>query len=326
MISINLDKLNDETNFEWKLRLCNAKLNREIDLDWCEIVEKLGLDIHPDNLRKMAYGYKEYDEYIHGFNGVATTILSISDLHVPFQLDFELLKEYVGKIDILQINGDVVDCQSLSKFLKTYRVSPMEEMIQGRQYLIDLINYIKPKKVICNYGNHDQRLGTYLAKNLDSDILELMPSNSLELIFEDGFRHYDKRTGCKSFYEPICNIFDDIEIKYVNDWKCKINKTWFVHPLAYRSGMLATADKAKDYLQDTDKEPFDCLVMAHTHSVGDSKKGYIRLIEQGAFAKVDEMRYADGRLTKPQKQGFAIICQDKDGYLIQDKTKVVVLN
>ena len=66
--------------------------------------------------------------------------------------------------------------------------------------------------------------------------------------------------------------------------------------------------------------------MAHTHSVGDSEKGYIRLIEQGAFCDVAKMRYSDGRLQKPQKMGFAIICQDKDGNLIKDKTKVVVLD
>lgn len=34
----------------------------------------------------------------------------------------------------------------------------------------------------------------------------------------------------------------------------------------------------------------------------------------------------DGRLTKPQKEGFTIICQDKDGHLIESKTKVVTLN
>lgn len=31
------------------------------------------------------------------------------------------------------------------------------------------------------------------------------------------------------------------------------------------------------------------------------------------------------KLQKPQKSGFAIICQDKDGHLIKDKSKVVVL-
>ena len=32
------------------------------------------------------------------------------------------------------------------------------------------------------------------------------------------------------------------------------------------------------------------------------------------------------RLQKPQKEGFVIICQDKDGNLINEKTKVISLN
>lgn len=43
-MDINLQKLNNETEFEHKVRLCSAKLNREIDLDWQEIVDVLGLD------------------------------------------------------------------------------------------------------------------------------------------------------------------------------------------------------------------------------------------------------------------------------------------
>lgn len=324
----NLHRLDGESDFEWKLRCCLAKKRRETDMDWVEIRDMLGLSITPDQLRKQAVGYEEYDNYINGYNGVATTILSISDLHVPFQLNYEVLEKYRNNMDILQINGDVVDCQALSKFSKQYRISPMEEMIQGRQYLIDLIKYINPKKVVCNYGNHDIRFANYFAKNIDTDILQLQPNTSLELIFEDGFRNYDKLNRTKTWYEPVTSIFEDtgIEVKFVDNWKVKIGKTWFVHPLAYRSNILATADKAKDYLQDTDKESFDCVVMAHTHSVGDSEKGYIRLIEQGAFCNVDKMRYSDGRLQKPQKKGFAIIVQDKNGSLIKDKTKVVVLD
>lgn len=324
----NLHRLDGESDFEWKLRCCLAKKRRETDMDWVEIRDMLGLSITPDQLRKQAVGYEEYDNYINGYNGVATTILSISDLHVPFQLNYEVLEKYRNNMDILQINGDVIDCQALSKFPKQYRISPMEEMIQGRQYLIDLIKYINPKKVVCNYGNHDIRFANYFAKNIDTDILQLQPNTSLELIFEDGFRNYDKLNRTKTWYEPVTSVFEDtgIEVKFVDNWKVKIGKTWFVHPLAYRSNILATADKAKDYLQDTDRESFDCVVMAHTHSVGDSEKGYIRLIEQGAFCNVDKMRYSDGRLQKPQKKGFAIIAQDKNGRLIKDKTKVVVLD
>lgn len=169
----NLHRLDGESDFEWKLRCCLAKKRRETDMDWVEIRDMLGLSITPDQLRKQAVGYEEYDNYINGYNGVATTILSISDLHVPFQLSYEVLEKYRNNMDILQINGDVVDCQALSKFSKQYRISPMEEMIQGRQYLIDLIKYINPKKVVCNYGNHDIRFANYFAKNIDTDILQL---------------------------------------------------------------------------------------------------------------------------------------------------------
>lgn len=172
------------------------------------------------------------------------------------------------------------------------------------------------------------RFANYFAKNIDTDLLQLQPNTSLELIFEDGFRNYDKMNKTKTWYAPLTEVFDGtgIEIQFIDDWKYKIGKTWFVHPLAYRSGILATADKAKDFLQDTERESFDAVVMAHTHSIGDSERGYIRLIEQGAFCDVDRMRYADGKLQKPQKKGFAVICQDKNGNLIKDKTKVISLN
>ncbi len=60
-----------------------------------------------------------------------------------------------GRVDVLQINGDVVDMQAISKFPKAYRLSPMEELISGRQYLIDLIEMLTPKRIVITYGNHD---------------------------------------------------------------------------------------------------------------------------------------------------------------------------
>ena len=142
---MDIQRRENESKFEWELRLCKAKLNKDIDLDWQEIVDLLELNIHYDSLRKMAYGYLKYDDYLNN-NGVATRILSISDTHVPFQLPISTYSEYVGIVDILQLNGDIVDMQQISKFPKAYRVSVMEEMIESRQFMIDLIEYIKPKK------------------------------------------------------------------------------------------------------------------------------------------------------------------------------------
>ena len=67
---MDLKKQENESSFEYKLRLCNAKINKDIDIDWAEIVELLlqyGVIDEPisgDHQRKLGYGYKEYDDYI----------------------------------------------------------------------------------------------------------------------------------------------------------------------------------------------------------------------------------------------------------------------
>lgn len=321
---MDIQKRENESNFEWELRLCNAKLNKEIDEDWAEIVTILGLDIHYDSLRKMAYGYMRYDNYFKN-NGVATRILSVSDQHVPFHLPIEIYRDYVGITDILQLNGDIVDMQAISKFPKSYRVSVMEEIIQGRQFIIDLIEYIKPKKVSINYGNHEIRFQSYLSKNLDSDILELMPKTALELICEDGFNHYDKRSKTKTWYEPLIKVFTDIEVEYTGNWFSQIGETIFCHPLAFSTTILKTAEKAMNWFRN-EGYIFTSLIMAHTHRIGDYKIGNTTIFEQGACCDTSQQHYSEGRLTHSQKEGFIYICQDDNGKLIDNKTQLVRLN
>jgi predicted phosphodiesterase len=313
-----------ESDFEWKLRLCLDKLNKKIDLDWQEIIDILGLDMHPDNLRKTSYGYLEYDNYMKNI-GIATRILSISDTHVPFQLPIETFKDYINQVNILQLNGDLVDMQSISRFPKSYRVSVMEEIILGRQYLIDLIEYIKPKKVIITYGNHDLRFQNYLSKNLDTDLLELMPQTVLDLIFEDSFNHYDKRSKSKVRYEPLKSVFGDIEINYTGNWFCQIGETIFCHPTAYSSGILKTAEKAMYFFRN-EGYSFKSLVMAHTHRIGEYVVGNTTIYEQGTCSDITKQNYNDGKLVNSQKGGFIYMCQDKNGNVIKDKTRLVVLN
>ena len=266
----------------------------------------------------------EYEQR-RGMDNIRTTILSISDLHVPFQLPIELLKDYVDAVDILQINGDVCDNQATSKFPKCYRVSPMDEIIETRQYLIDLINYIRPKKVIVNYGNHDLRFQNYLAKNLDTDILELMPKTSLELMFIDGFNHYNKRELTKVWYPPLKEVIEDAEIVYIDNWYCQIGDAIFCHPLAFSSAMMKTSEKAMLYFRNEGFD-FKVLVMAHTHRSGQYTVGNTTLYEQGAFCDVVKNNYSDGQLRNSQKEGFIYICQDADGNTLKDKTRLIVLN
>lgn len=57
------NRRDNESYFDWKLRLIKAKVDKECDLDWIEIRDLLGEDCHPDTLRKSAVGIIEYDNY-----------------------------------------------------------------------------------------------------------------------------------------------------------------------------------------------------------------------------------------------------------------------
>jgi predicted phosphodiesterase len=260
-----------------------------------------------------------------GDTAVATRILSVSDTHVPFELPIETLSAYKGRVDILQLNGDICDCQAISKFNKVYRVSPMEEIIKARKYVIDMIEYLQPKKVVVTYGNHDLRFQNYIAKNLDNEMAELMPRTSLELIFVDGFFHYDKREGTKSWYTPIKELFPAIEIDYTDNWWTQIGDTIFAHPSAFSSGVLKTAERAMHFFRNEGMQFLE-LVMAHTHRVGEYYIGNTRIIEQGAFSDVSKNNYNNGQLYNSQKEGFVYLCQDINGKTIREKTELVALN
>lgn len=325
----DIKRLENESDFELIKRLVYGKLiDKTLEIPYEDLSELLfgeGNCFNESEVRKRMYGMKRIFEVMElEPNHVTTRILGISDAHVPFNEPITMFQEYVGKTDILVLNGDIIDQQQISKFPKSYRVSVMEELIQGRQYMIDLIEYIKPKKVVVTDGNHEKRFGAYFAKNLDSDILELMPDSAMDLIIESGFNHYNKRDKSKVWYEPLKNVFDDIEIEYSGDWKCKIGKTYFIHPSTYSSGMLKTSEKAINYFLRVDRD-FDTIVMSHVHKLGSYIQGNIYMFEQGCCCDIDKLDYANGKLQYPQQKGFIYVCQNELGELIYEKTKLIEL-
>lgn len=188
-----------------------------------------------------------------------------------------------------------------------------------------MIDFLKPCRVVANFGNHDLRFQSYFAKSLDTDLLELMPKTSLELIFVDGFKHYNKRERTKVEYKPLCDVLDDMEIEYVDNWFCQIGDTIFCHPLAFSSGMMKTSENAMNYFRNEGYD-FKSLCMAHTHRVGQYEVGNTTLYEQGCCCDTKKQHYAEGRLTKSQKEGFLYLCQDAEGKTIKEKTRLVCLN
>ena len=63
-----LKKRDNETNFEWKVRLGVNKVKREVpyvDYDWQELVSILNLECSSDHFRKLSYAYNEYTDYVN---------------------------------------------------------------------------------------------------------------------------------------------------------------------------------------------------------------------------------------------------------------------
>ena len=258
-------------------------------------------------------------------HGVTTRILCLSDFHFPFQLPITTFEDYSNKVDVLVLNGDLLDFYGCSKFPKSYRVSPIEEMVGGRLYIINLIKMLNPKRVIAIDGNHELRLCDYLNKNLDCELNELIPDSSLEYLFIDGFNHYDKRNGTKTWYSPIKEVFKDIEIIYAGNWFYQYDDIIFTHPKAFSSGIMKTTEKAMQWFRN-EGYTFDKLVMAHTHRLGSYKIGNTFLFEQGCCCDTKKLKYSNGKLINTPKEGFLYLCLNKDGSINEDATKLVSLN
>ena len=285
----------------------------------------LGLNISSDQLRKQAVGYYEYDMMINDNKQcVDNRILSISDAHIPFNLPLSIFHEYIDKVDTLVLNGDIEDCQSCSKFPKQYRINMDHEMILTREYIIDLINMIHPTKVIVVKGNHEHRMSRYLTDRLHADILSIMPDSPMELIINKGFHVKDLLNKTETWYAPLYELFreQNIEIIYNGNWWHKIGKTIFAHPLSYSSGMLKTTEKAVNYFLRNDRD-FNCIVLGHTHKLGSYYQGNIKMYEQGCCCDLSKLVYNDGYLTLPNQNGFIYICQDVNGNVISNCTKLI---
>ena len=263
------------------------------------------------------------DDYIHSA-GVGKRILCLSDFHVPFNLPVSAFQNYASMTDILVLNGDIEDCQSISKFNKRYRVNFADEMVATREFLIQLIRLIKPKEVYITKGNHEVRLGRFLSESINDDLFQLMPDTPLDLIINDGFKNRDRYMETETWYAPLVEVFKNIPIHYDNNWWCKVGKTIFCHPMAYSSSIMKTADKAADFFVTIDRD-FDTIVMAHTHKMGAYVTGNIHLYEQGCCCDTNKLNYNDGRLVNPAKNGQIYICQDIDGHLLPNRTRLVEL-
>ena len=121
-------------NFDKVIEACVSKLNRKEpfnNMGWGEIVDYLGLDYHPDNLRKGAYFVKKYNDYL---NSIENNSVSNEELY-----EKNLKKE----IEIKKMATKISDMRNLVNRM-TKEQSRFESMLECARDIAKDFNQSKP--------------------------------------------------------------------------------------------------------------------------------------------------------------------------------------
>jgi len=140
---LDLKRREGENFLDWKYRILESKLNKEVDIDWSELVELLGLESSGDHLRKTAYGSIEAKKHYE-----QKLIDSVQDSHEEILLEIEekkreLFKERVKLQDARRQNRYLDRVEARVEVL-------IEEMLLEAKKLEPLFVGEQPKNIVTN--------------------------------------------------------------------------------------------------------------------------------------------------------------------------------
>ena len=241
-------------------------------------------------------------------------VLSISDMHIPFENPkvIEFLIEKHSDADILVLNGDIFEMYIVSKWPKNKAILLRHEYEIALEWIKLFIN-IFPKVVLVS-GNHEHRLQSYFAANIDPAI-SFMVSDDILTRLKKGYGFDEEGMFCKKFNWENQVSYDGGLLRHYT----VIGKTIFVHPNDFSSVPMRTAiNWANDMIE---REDFECMIMSHTHKSGSYIWRNRLLIEQGCCCVPLDYE-SSGRAKKSlQSYGGAIIYMDREGHVDFDRTK-----
>lgn len=122
-------------------------------------------------------------ERFHILKGKTSRLaVTINDLHIPFESK-KSVKKVLALLEALQpddiiLNGDILDCYSISKHMKRVerKETLQDEFDQGKAFLAKLRMICPNARIRYTIGNHEARLYTYL----NSEAKALAVLNSLK--------------------------------------------------------------------------------------------------------------------------------------------------
>lgn len=185
----------------------------------------------------------------------AIKILCVSDLHFPFHNKkvVEHAIENHSDADILVVNGDIFEGFMVSKWPKKKTILLEWEYKLAAEFLREVAPRFK--HVALTSGNHEYRLNSYFAANVDPGVNFLVCNDILTKL--SGGWDFDEGGEFKKLYN-----FDNVYYKGgLGSWYLKIGKTIFAHPRFFSSVPMRTAIKACEYFKD--REDLQCVVMSH---------------------------------------------------------------
>lgn len=183
-----LNRRNEENDFEYKLRLTMAKLNKEIDLDWHELVELLKLDCSSDHLRKLSYGYKECLEYIEEIkkNNSSDEMLQELDLKI-IELDKTRKKLQATKTEynkVLRIDSRFeLLYENISNTIKTLTPPALLErhtVAGNREYILGISDI--------HYGSTFETNNNKYSREICKERFEKLLGETIDFIQENNVR------------------------------------------------------------------------------------------------------------------------------------------
>ena len=279
------------------------------NITWEKINELLGLEQHPDSTRKASYGFvkRANMEKEHKFD---KSVMIINDLHLPFEREdvLEIINKHKEEITTLVIGGDLMDCESISKFPKIERLKLEDELIYTYNWLKKVRKILnKEQKIILIRGNHEWRLYRTICNLHKKNLQTFINPEVLNMIIE-GFTIYD-RDGKRRKYGAIEGI------TYIPHWFVNLdNKLIVAHPLDFSrvKGKLLEAN-CQHFVNRG--EQFQVIAIGHSHKISsgiiDRFQGKFAY-ENGCLCK--PMNYADvGKLGyTPQAYGYSIVKYNND--------------
>lgn len=246
--------------------------------------------------------YKEYAGYTNTIESIKKIhkeindinpkkILSLSDLHAPM-MNFKAIEKAINDnldADICVLNGDVLDCQSMSSFDKMKEIDLEIELSQVFT-LLDVLSK-KFKKVIWVGGNHDfRRFLSFIMKN-----------------FNDSMKNFAVKRLDPMKY--IQEKYDNLII-IQHDW-IQIGDVIFAHLQNFSTVEMKTVINCNDIFSAMNEDilpniNYKSVIIGHTHHIGKIIKNGKLLIEQGCLCHMQDYRF-----NKPTKlsweTGYAIV-------------------